>query len=98
MGASITVSARKPEDLAWIEIYGYTPVLTGRLSDYQGFDFIFNTIPSMIFDAHTLAKNRPGSHPHRPCLPTRRGGSVDWYKKKRDREKSVSLFLFIDLS
>ena len=27
MGARVTVSARKPEDLAWIEIYGYTPCL-----------------------------------------------------------------------
>ena len=56
MGARVTVSARKPEDLAWIEIYGYTPVSTGKLSEHQGFDFIFNTVPTMIFDAYTLAK------------------------------------------
>ena len=61
MGARVTVSARKPEDLAWIEIYGYTPVSTGKLSEHQGFDFIFNTVPTMIFDAYTLAKTAQGA-------------------------------------
>ena len=61
MGARVTVSARKPEDLAWIEIYGYTPVSTGKLSEHQGFDFIFNTVPTLIFDAYTLAKTAQGA-------------------------------------
>lgn len=56
LGAHVTVSARRPEDLAWIEQSGYQAVHTKRISDTSGYDVIFNTIPTMIFDAHTLAK------------------------------------------
>ena len=31
LGASVTVSARKPADLAWIDVYGYTPVKSDEI-------------------------------------------------------------------
>lgn len=89
MGARVTVSARKPEDLAWIEIYGYTPILTGRLSDYQGFDFIFNTIPSMIFDAHTLARTAQGAI--LIDLASLPGGADEYFAQEKARPGEVGL-------
>lgn len=59
VGASVTVSARKPEDLAWIELYGYTPVKTEEILKAGDFDLIFNTIPAKIFTEKVLA----GMHP-----------------------------------
>jgi dipicolinate synthase subunit A len=56
LGANVFVAARKPEDLNFIEILGYTPVNIYTLKDKKGFDIIFNTIPKMVFDAYTLAK------------------------------------------
>lgn len=56
LGANVTVSARKPQDLAWIELDGYQPVPTAKLCDTKGYDIIFNTVPAMVFDAHTLAR------------------------------------------
>lgn len=56
IGAKVTVSARKPEDLAWINLLGYEAILTSELSARNDFDIIFNTIPELIFDARTLAK------------------------------------------
>ncbi len=55
LGAKVTVSARKPKDLAWIESLGYQAVKTSKISETKGYDLIFNTIPAMTFDAHTLA-------------------------------------------
>lgn len=55
LGAKVIVSARKPQDLAWIELEGYQAISTKNLGETQGYDIIFNTIPSLIFDAHTLA-------------------------------------------
>ncbi len=55
LGAKVTVSARKPQDLAWIELEGYQAVSTNKLGETQGYDIIFNTIPALVFDACTLA-------------------------------------------
>ena len=55
LGACVTVSARKQSDLAWIEILGYNPIKTSNIYKTNGYDLIFNTIPYMIFDSHTLA-------------------------------------------
>lgn len=57
LGAQVTVSARKPSDLAWIELMGYQPVPTSKIEDTKGYQIIFNTIPLLIFDATTLAKS-----------------------------------------
>lgn len=55
LGADVTVSARKKEDEAWIKLQGYHFANTNNLPEIQ-FDIIFNTIPSTIFNARTLAK------------------------------------------
>ena len=51
MGAKVTATARKPEDLAWIRAYGFSALesnaLDGKLED---FDAVFNTIPSLILN------------------------------------------------
>ncbi len=56
MGADLTVSARKPSDLAWIELSGAKAVRTEDLYKLGGFDIIFNTIPAKILSCILLAK------------------------------------------
>ncbi len=60
LGAGVTVSARKPGDLAMITACGYTAVKTAALEGSGKYDFIFNTIPSMIFGEKTLEKTAGG--------------------------------------
>lgn len=55
LGADVTVSARKKEDLAFIKLSGYTPIHTSKIYKTRGYDLIFNTIPHLVFDARTLA-------------------------------------------
>lgn len=59
LGADVTVSARKLKDLAFIRSCGMKAVMTSDLG--KGYDLIFNTIPEMIFDAHTLAHTACGA-------------------------------------
>ncbi len=55
MNANVTVSARKPSDLAFISANGMTAVKTADIGSIgKSFDIIFNTIPTMIFDKKTL--------------------------------------------
>ena len=54
LGADVTVSARKPVDLAFIKLLGYRPILTSQIKELKNYDIIFNTIPSLIFDRETL--------------------------------------------
>lgn len=56
LGARVTVAARKKHDLAWAEIYGCRTISTDRICENSGYDVVFNTVPHMILDAHTLAK------------------------------------------
>ncbi len=55
LGAKVTVSARKPEDLAWIKLNGMRAVKTAEIRNSGRYDVIFNTIPSVVFDAQTLS-------------------------------------------
>ncbi len=55
LGADVTVSARKPQDLAWIELLGYKSVRTSQILQKSKYDIIFNTIPNLIFDYNTLS-------------------------------------------
>ena len=55
LGAQVTVSARKPEDLAWIKLNGFRAVKTAEIRNSGCYDVIFNTIPSIVFDAQTLS-------------------------------------------
>ena len=57
MGAQVTATARKPEDLAWIKAYGLPGLKTAELDGkLKEFGVVFNTIPSMILDQTLLAQ------------------------------------------
>lgn len=60
LGARVSASARKTEDLAWIRAYGYQPLETGKLEgNLSAFRVVFNTVPSPILDAPLLAQLPP---------------------------------------
>ncbi len=54
MGANVTVSARKSEDMAWINTRGYKSINLKNNKSPLGFDIIFNTVPAQIFDYNNL--------------------------------------------
>jgi dipicolinate synthase subunit A len=54
LGAEVTVSARKPADIAWIKSCGYHSVQTENIGGGE-YDIIFNTIPALIFDRPVLS-------------------------------------------
>lgn len=57
MGASVTVSARRYSDLAWIDVNGYTSVHNKDIiHSIDTYDVIFNTAPALILDEAVLAK------------------------------------------
>ena len=60
LGARVTATARRPEDLAWIRAYGYAALETGKLDGrLSAFGAVFNTIPSPVLGAPLLAQLRP---------------------------------------
>ena len=58
IGAQVTVSARRPSDIAWIESSGYRSAITGRIGAQEQYDIIFNTVPAMIFNRKILSELR----------------------------------------
>ena len=57
---NVYVSARKYEDFAWIEAFGYKSVSYDVIDGYLGdFDVIFNTAPVLILDENRLEKIKP---------------------------------------
>lgn len=56
LGANVTVSARKIDDLTWIRLNGHNAINTEDIADSGRYDIIFNTVPFMIFNKKTLAK------------------------------------------
>lgn len=57
IGANVYCEARKPQDLAWIQAFGYTPIDLKNLDEnLNKFDVIINTIPSVVLDAKNLDK------------------------------------------
>jgi dipicolinate synthase subunit A len=54
LGAKVTVAARKPSDLAWIESMGCNAIHIEQIPE-RSFDLVFNTIPAMIFSRHVLS-------------------------------------------
>ncbi len=54
MGADVTVSTRKSHDLELIRAWGMKAVSTNAISG--SYDFVFNTIPEMIFDRKLLSR------------------------------------------
>jgi dipicolinate synthase subunit A len=61
LGAYVTATARKCEDLAWIHAYGYealeTDKIDGRLADY---DVIVNTVPARVLGESRLLDVKHG--------------------------------------
>ena len=55
MGANVFCEARKKQDLAWIETYGYEKVPLEDLNkNIEKYDIIFNTIPHIILNEEKL--------------------------------------------
>lgn len=55
LGARVTASARKPEDLAWIRAYGCAALETGKLDGHlSAFGAVFNTVPSPVLTGPLL--------------------------------------------
>lgn len=59
IGANVTVSARKQSDIAWIEAYGYSSILTKNIWEKESYDIVFNTAPALIFNRRLLSKMHP---------------------------------------
>ena len=56
----VYVSARKYEDFAWIEAFGYKGVEYDAIDRYLNeFDVIFNTAPALLLDGKRLEKVKP---------------------------------------
>lgn len=58
VGSDVTVSARKPRDMAWIKAYGHNAANTDELYDVleKRFDVIFNTVPHTVLDERALTR------------------------------------------
>lgn len=54
LNADVTVCARKESDFAYITAFGYKSRDTRKLKSVRGYDIVFNTVPSMIFDKGLL--------------------------------------------
>lgn len=60
IGAVVSATARKPEDLAWIRAYGFEALCTGELDGkLSDCDVIFNTIPAPVLDMKKLKQVKP---------------------------------------
>lgn len=59
VGANVTVAARKPEDLAWIDANGQIPLPFSALTQGDtplNYDIVFNTVPEQIIGANLLSR------------------------------------------
>jgi dipicolinate synthase subunit A len=56
IGANVTVSARKPEDLAWLEALNLNAVKSENIFDDFSYDIVLNTVPFLIFSKKNLYK------------------------------------------
>lgn len=64
LGVTVTASARKPADLAWIRADGHSAAHTEKLAsllDTNRFDMIFNTVPHTVLGESELAKLSSGT-------------------------------------
>ncbi|MDR1669306.1 MAG: hypothetical protein LBR76_05045 [Oscillospiraceae bacterium] len=61
LGASVTASARKNADFAWLAARGFPAQHTGRLDGMLNrFDAVFNTVPAPVLPAERLRELKPG--------------------------------------
>ncbi|NLZ39435.1 MAG: dipicolinate synthase subunit DpsA [Firmicutes bacterium] len=57
LGASITIAARKKEDLVEALTFGYQGINLAKIPAYAAeYDFIFNTVPSLVLTEQVLAQ------------------------------------------
>ena len=59
VGAIVTVAARKPQDLAWIDVGGQIPLPFSVLTDGDtplDYEIVFNTVPEQIVGANLLSR------------------------------------------
>lgn len=59
VGAIVTVAARKPQDLAWIDVGGQIPLPFSVLTDSDtplDYEIVFNTVPEQIVGANLLSR------------------------------------------
>lgn len=57
LGAEVTVSARRMDDLAWIDAFGYRSVHASRLSGkLGGMRVVFNTVPHQLLTQELLGE------------------------------------------
>ncbi len=55
--AKVTVAARRDDDLAWIRLYGYTPLRFQRINELcYGYDVVFNTVPARVINDDFLTR------------------------------------------
>lgn len=55
LSANVTCAARKPEDKAWIQAYGYNYININTLGEnLEKFDIIINTVPNLILTKDRL--------------------------------------------
>ena len=59
--ANVTASARSRADLAWVRVFGCTPIATSEIFSRGQYDLVFNTIPAPVFTRRVLAQARPGT-------------------------------------
>ena len=56
----VYVTARKYEDFAWIEAFGYKSISYDNIEKYLNrFDVIFNTVPALLLDENRLENIKP---------------------------------------
>ncbi len=57
LGAHVTATARKDQDIAWIQALGYTAIHTKEIQkNVEKTQIIFNTIPDLIINREVLSK------------------------------------------
>lgn len=62
LGGRVTATARKAEDLAWINAFGWRSVRTDEIGpELRKYAMVFNTIPALVLDEGLLEKMRPDS-------------------------------------
>ncbi len=62
LGAKVTASARKLEDLSWIDCFGFEKIETKNIYEYiNRYDIIFNTIPFPVIDEECLKRVKKNS-------------------------------------
>lgn len=62
LGARVTVTARKPKDLAWIRAWGWRGLRTDRLDgELASVQVVFNTVPALILEEALLRQLPPSA-------------------------------------